>query len=72
MKRIKVTDTAATLIEAFRDDEYFDMKKAKICDLLCEIVNDADTNDTAKEEFLPCLVAIGDYVDLINALHEQS
>ena len=60
MKQIEVTNTAAALVEALRDDEYLEMKKAGICDLLCEIVNDADTNGTAKEEFLPLLVTIGD------------
>lgn len=71
MKRIEVSDTAAARIEALRDDDYLNMTKATICDLLCEIVSDADTDGTEKEEFLPLLVAIGDYVDLINALHEQ-
>lgn len=72
MKRIEVSDTAAARIEALRDGEHLNMTKATICDLLCEIVNDADTDGTGKEEFLPLLVAIGDYVDLINALHEQA
>lgn len=71
MKRIEVSDTAAACIEALRDDDYLNMTKATICDLLCEIVSDADTDGTEKEEFLPLLITIGDYVDMINALHEQ-
>lgn len=48
MKRIEVSDTAAARIEALRDDDYLNMTKATICDLLCEIVSDADTDGTEK------------------------
>lgn len=68
MKQIQVSERAAALIALCRDPESLNVKKGILCDLLCSIVDVADEHNIPKQEFLPLMVAVSDYVEMVNEL----
>lgn len=71
MKTIKVTDHAALFVETLRDENSLNERKAELCDVLCDIIAQADVNGTPNKELMPTLMAVGCVVDIINELSKE-
>lgn len=72
MKQITITDRAAAMVEAFRDEEHTDHIKALTLDLVCSLIDDAETNEAMSREDLRLLSTISDYNRLITELSKTS
>lgn len=68
MKQITLTDEASTMVERFRDEEYTNCIKALTLDLVCSLIDDAETNEAMSREELRLLSTISDYNRLITEL----
>lgn len=71
MKTIKVTDNAASFVKSLRDENSLNERKAELCDVLCDIIANADVNGTPNKELMPTLMAVGCVVELINELAKE-
>lgn len=72
MKQVLLTDVASAMVEQFRDEEYIDHIKALTLDLVCSLIDDADTNEAMSREELRLLSTISDYNRLITELSKAS
>ena len=72
MKQVMLTDLASAMVEQFRDEEYTDHIKAFTLDLVCSLIDDADTNEAMSREELRLLSTISDYNRLITELSKAS
>lgn len=64
--QIEVNNRLAKMIEDCRNEERLNAQKAIICDMLCEMIDDADINGIERLKFLSPMVVIADYVELLN------
>lgn len=67
-----LTDVASAMVEQFRDEEYTDHIKALALDLVCSLIDDAETNEAMSRGELRLLSTISDYNRLITELSKAS
>ena len=72
MKQVWLTDVASAMVEQFRDEEYIDHIKALTLDLVCSLIDDAETNEAMSRVELRLLSTISDYNRLITELSKAS
>ena len=72
MKLVLLTDVASAMVEQFRDEEYIDHIKALTLDLVCSLIDDAETNEAMSRVELRLLSTISDYNRLITELSKAS
>lgn len=72
MRQVMVTDEASAMVEQFRDEENIDHIKALTLDLVCSLIDDAETNEAMSREELHLLSTISDYNRLITELSKTS
>lgn len=72
MKQVLLTNVASAMVEQFRDEEYIEHIKALSLDLVCSLIDDADTNEAMSREELRLLSTISDYNRLITELSKAS
>ena len=72
MRQVMVTDEASAMVEQFRDEENTDHIKAWMLDLVCSLIDDAETNEAMSREELHLLSTISDYNRLITELSKTS
>ena len=72
MKQVTLTDIASAMVERFRDDEHIDHIKALTLDLVCSLIDDAETNEAMSRGELRLLSIISDYNRLITELSKTS
>lgn len=72
MKQVMLTDVASAMVEQFRDEEYTDHIKALALDLVCSLIDDAETNEAMSRGELRLLSTISDYNRLITELSKAS
>ena len=72
MKQVMLTDIASAMVEQFRDEENTDHIKALTLDLVCSLIDDAETNEEMSREELSLLSIISDYNRLITELSKTS
>lgn len=72
MKQVLLTDVASAMVEQFRDEEYIDHIKALTLDLVCSLIDDAETNEAMSRGELRLLSTISDYNRLITELSKAS
>ena len=72
MKQVMLTDVASAMVEQFRDEENTDHIKALTLDLVCSLIDDAETNEAMSREELSLLSIISDYNRLITELSKAS
>ncbi|MBE6247543.1 MAG: hypothetical protein E7110_09160 [Bacteroidales bacterium] len=63
---VEVNNRLAKMIEDCRNEERLNAQKAIICDILCEMIDDADINGTERLKFFTPMVVIADYVEILN------
>ncbi len=67
---VEVNNRLAKMIEDCRNEESLNAQKAIICDMLCEMIDDADINGTERLKFLAPMIVIADYVELLNEFNK--
>lgn len=72
MKQVMLTDVASAMVEQFRDEAYTDHIKALTLDLVCSLIDDAETNEAMSRGELRLLSTISDYNRLITELSKAS
>ena len=72
MKQVMLTDEASAMVEQFRDEENTDHMKALTLDLVCCLIDDAETYEAMSREELHLLSTISDYNRLITELSKTS
>ena len=72
MIQVMLTNVASAVVEAFRDEEHADHIKALMLDLVCSLIDDAETNEAMSREDLRLLSIISDYNRLITELSKTS
>lgn len=72
MKQVMLTDVASAMVEQFRDEENTDHIKALTLDLVCSMIDDAETNEAMSRGELRLLSTISDYNRLITELSKAS
>ena len=72
MKQVMLTDEASAMVEQFRDEENTDHIKALTLDLVCSLIDDAETNEAMSRGELRLLSTISDYNRLITELSKAS
>lgn len=72
MKQVMLTDVASAMVEQFRDEENTDHIKALTLDLVCSMIDDAETNEAMSRGELRLLSIISDYNRLITELSKTS
>ena len=72
MRQVMITDAASAMVEQFRDEENIDHIKAWMLDLVCSLIDDAETNEAMSREELRLLYTISDYNRLITELSKTS
>lgn len=70
MKTIEMTDRAAEMITALRDEEWLNRRKAGICDVMSSIIQQAYENigEQGFNDYLPEFVELSEAVELMNEL----
>ena len=68
MRRIEVTDNAARFVEALRNSEELNRRKAALCDVLCDVITSADVNGIYGKALIERLMAVVDAVELVDEL----
>lgn len=72
MKQVTITDRASEMIEAYRDEEHTDHIKARLLDIMCCIIDEAEINGNMSRADLRLLATISNYNDLITELSQTS
>ncbi len=72
MRKVTITNRAFAMVEAYRDEQHTDQVKANLLDVVCSVIDNAETDQAMSRENLRLLSAISDLNDLITELSKTN
>lgn len=72
MKKVNLTNKAASMVEAFRDEAHTANIKSYLLDIVCSIIDEADESGGMSKDGMQMLCTVSDFNELITELSRTS
>lgn len=72
MKKVNLTNKAASMVEAFRDEAHMANIKSYLLDIVCSIIDEADESGGMSQDVMHMLCTVSDFKELMTELSKTS